>query len=317
MTNAEQIKYRGLALGFTKVGIARADALKNEAEHLQEWLGQGYHATMGWMAANYDKRVDPRTIVPNAKSVIVVAVNYYTDHPHCDAPGIGKISRYAWGDDYHEIMGGRLEKLWSWTQDQFPGTEGKWYVDTGPVMEKAWAERAGIGWIGKHSNLITQDVGSWIFLGVIITTLDLDPDLPATDHCGTCTLCIEACPTGAIVDPCVVDSSRCISYLTIEHRGPIEGEAAHEFGGWIYGCDICQDVCPWNEKFSVLSDESRFEPRKGNLEPPLSDWQEMTEDEFRSKFRGSAMRRTKREGLTRNARIVLEQQSSRMNQNTA
>jgi NAD-dependent dihydropyrimidine dehydrogenase PreA subunit len=176
-------------------------------------------------------------------------------------------------------------------------------------MEKVWAERAGVGWIGKHSNVITQDVGSWIFLGVIITTLDLDPDLPATDHCGTCTLCIEACPTDAIVDPCVVDSSRCISYLTIEHRGPVEGEAAHEFGGWIYGCDICQDVCPWNEKFSVLSGEPRFEPRQGNLEPPLSDWQEMTEDEFRTRFRGSAMKRTKREGLTRNARIVLEHQS--------
>jgi len=309
MTTAEKIRAKALELGFTKVGIARADQLCEEAALLTEWLNRGYHATMDWMARNYEKRIDPRTIIPDAKSVISVALNYYTDIPHENAAGVGKISRYAWGDDYHEIVHAKLGQLWDWIRGQFPGAEGKCYVDTGPIMEKVWAERSGIGWIGKHSNLITQEKGSWVFLGELITTLELEPDQPETDHCGTCTLCIEACPTGAIVEPYVVDSSRCISYLTIEHRGPIGEEAAGSFDGWIYGCDICQDVCPWNLKFASSTAEQGFQPREWNRAPVLEEWKEMSEEEFKRKFRRSAMKRTKREGLVRNVKIGLETQS--------
>ena len=307
MTPSDRIKAKALELGFTKVGIACAEQLSDAAVLLTEWLDRGYHATMDWMSRKYEQRTDPRAIVPGAKSVISVALNYYTNIPHERAAGLGKISRYAWGDDYHEIVHAKLRQLWDWIQEQFPGTEGKCYVDTGPVMEKVWAERSGIGWIGKHSNLITQEKGSWVFLGELITTLELEPDQPETDHCGTCTLCIEACPTAAIVEPYVVDSSRCISYLTIEHRGPFEKEATGSFDGWIYGCDICQDVCPWNLKFTSSTTEPGFHPREWNQAPVLEEWSEMAEEEFKRKFHRSAMKRTKREGLIRNVKLVLEQ----------
>jgi len=303
---ATRIKEKALQLGFTKVGIAAAEALDEEAVHLQEWLGRGYHGTMEWMKRNPEKRTDPHIVVPDARSVIAVAMNYYTPTSHNDLPGVGKISRYAWGDDYHEIMTDRLKQLWAWMQQEFPGVEGRYYVDTGPVMDKVWAERAGIGWIAKHSNVITPEFGSWVFLGELITTLELEPDAPATDHCGTCTLCIEACPTGAIVEPYVVDSNRCLSYLTIEHRGEITGDVTGKFGGWIYGCDICQDVCPWNHKFSVATTEGGFVPRPWNVTPDLEEWQDMARDEFNEKFKGSPIKRTKRDGLVRNVKIVLE-----------
>lgn len=302
----ERIKHKALDLGFSKVGIARAVALEEEGRHLSEWLGRGYQGTMEWMSRNPGKRTDPRAVVPGARSVIAVAMNYYTPAPHTSQPGVGKISRYAWGDDYHDILTDRLKQLWEWMRQEFPDVEGRYYVDTGPVMDKVWAERAGIGWIAKHSNVITPDFGSWVFLGELITTLELEPDAPATDHCGTCTLCIEACPTGAIVEPYVVDSNRCLSYLTIEHRGEITGEIAGQLEGWIYGCDICQDVCPWNFKFSAASAEEGFSPRPWNVAPDLATWREMTQEEFSTKFKGSAMKRTKREGLVRNINAVLE-----------
>ena len=194
---------------------------------------------------------------------------------------------------------------------EFPGVEGRCYVDTGPVMEKVWAQRAGIGWEGKHTNVINQEIGSWIFLGELITTLELDPDERETDHCGTCTLCIEACPTHAIVEPYVVDSNLCLSYLTIEHRGEITGSVSEQFNGWIYGCDICQDVCPWNQKFAVEATEERFKPRAWNIAPVLEEWKDMTQEEFSAKFKDSAIKRTKREGLTRNVRVVLEHSQER------
>ncbi len=308
--DGERIRAKARELGITKIGFAPIESLAEEASHLHEWLNRGYHGTMDWMARNTDKRLDPTIIVPGARSVIAVAMNYYTDLNHSTDDGIGKISRYAWGDDYHDILGERLNKLLAWMKTEFPGSEGKWYVDTGPVMDKVWAQRAGIGWIGKHTNVITDDIGSWVFLGEIITTLELDYDRPATDHCGTCTLCIEACPTQAIVQPYVVDSNRCLSYLTIEHRGEITGEVTEKFDGWIYGCDICQDVCPWNEKFSVATSETGFQPREWNKAPALDTWEEMTQEEFSKKFKGSPIKRTKREGLTRNVRIVLDQQKS-------
>jgi epoxyqueuosine reductase len=302
----EKLKQKALELGFTKVGIARAEQLDEEATHLQEWLSHGYQGSMDWMKRTVEKRIDPGNIVPGAKSVICVALNYYTAAQHSHDPAVGKISRYAWGDDYHDILTGKLKELWGWMQTEFPGIDGRYYVDTGPVMDKVWAERAGIGWIAKHSNVITQEYGSWVFLGELITTLELEHDSPATDHCGTCTLCIEACPTDAIVQPYVVDATRCISYLTIEHRGEILGEVANHFENWVYGCDICQDVCPWNEKFSTETDQSGFHPRSWNVAPVLKELKEMTQEEFTAKFKASPIKRTKREGLARNAAIVLE-----------
>jgi epoxyqueuosine reductase len=303
MTASEKIKSEALKLGFTKVGIARAEALDEEAKRLREWLNRGYHSTMDWMERNFEKRTDPRNIVPNAKSVICVAINYYTPQQHSNDPSAGKISRYAWGDDYHDIVTKTLKMLWSWMKKEFPGIEGRYYVDTGPVMDKVWAERAGIGWIGKHTNVLTQDIGSWIFLGEIITTLELEYDEPATDHCGTCSLCIEACPTNAIVEPYVVDSNKCISYLTIEHRDEIDPTLGEKFENWIYGCDICQDVCPWNQKFSVETTEEPFAPRESNVAPRLDEWKEMTQAEFTRQFKGSAIKRTKLEGLKRNVAL--------------
>jgi len=306
MTLADRIKSRALEFGFTKVGIARCEPLEEEGKRLSEWLSRGFHATMSWMDRDAEKRIDPRTIVAGAKTVISVALNYYTPTRHSDGEGVGKISRYAWGDDYHPIMTEKLGRFWHWLLEEFPGIEGKYYVDTGPVMDKAWAQKAGIGWIGKHSNLITEDLGSWVFLGEVISTLEVEVDEPGTDHCGTCTLCIDACPTDAIVRPYVVDSNRCISYLTIEHRGTIEDHAAEHFNGWIYGCDICQDVCPWNQKFATPGDNPAFEPREWNRAPLLREWKNMSDEEFRRKFKGSAIKRTKREGLVRNVRIVSE-----------
>lgn len=306
MTNTEKIKSKALSLGFTKVGIAKAEPLDEEAKHLKEWLSRGYQGTMEWMARNVEKRTNLCNIVNNAKSVICVAMNYYTPTHHSHDPGIGKISRYAWGDDYHNIVTERLKRLHAWMQREFPGVEGRYYVDTGPMMDKVWAQRAGIGWIAKHTNVITQEVGSWVFLGELITTLKLEYDEPATDHCGTCSLCIEACPTNAIVEPYVVDSNKCLSYLTIEHRGEIVGEVTKQFEKWIYGCDICQDVCPWNHKFSAETNEQGFQPRQWNVAPKLEEWKEMTQEEFSLKFKGSPVKRTKLAGLKRNVLLNSE-----------
>ncbi len=310
MTASEKINAKARALGFTHVGIAGATRLDAEAERLNEWLARGYHGTMGWMARDPGRRVNPTVLLPGALSVIAVAMNYYTPHRHADDAATGKISRYAWGDDYHEILTSRLQELWSWLQREFPGVRGRSSVDSGPVMDKVWAERAGIGWIGKHTNVITPDRGSWVFLGELITTLELEPDPPATDHCGSCTLCLEACPTGAIVQPYVVDSNLCLSYLTIEYRGEIPDGLKPELDGWIFGCDICQDVCPWNRKFAVETAESGFQPREGNLNPVLSELEAMTKEQFSERFRSSPILRTKHAGLVRNVKAVLESAGS-------
>lgn len=302
----QKIKSRARALGFTNVGVAQAEPLDRDAQRLMVWLNRGYHASMDWMARNMEKRIDPEAIVAGAKSVISVALNYYTPGQHLDDPGIGKISRYAWGDDYHDIVGGKLKELWAWMQQEFPGIDGRYYVDTGLVMDKVWAQRAGIGWIAKHTNVITPESGSWVFLGEVITTLELEYDEPATDHCGTCTLCLEACPTGAITEPYVVDSNKCISYLTIEHRGEIEGEVRAQFENWIYGCDICQDVCPWNHKFAAVTPEPGFRPRESNAAPRLEEWSSMSQEEFSVRFKGSPIKRTKLAGLRRNMEVVLD-----------
>ncbi len=310
MTNlTNKIKSRALELGFASVGVARAEALTNEGRNLREWLNRGYQGTMEWMGENVEKRVDPRSIVPNAKSVVCVAMNYYTDVRHADESAVGKISRYAWGDDYHAILTERLRQLLNYIVEQVPDANAKLYVDTGPVMDKAWAVRAGIGWMGKHTNVITKEYGSWVFLGEIILDVALEYDEPIADFCGSCTACIDACPTAAITEPYVLDSNKCISYLTIEHRGPLAPEISSQFGNWVYGCDICQDVCPWN-RFQQPTKEQAFQPRPWNAAPSLADLAEISQEQFTEHYRKSAMKRTKREGLIRNAQAVLEHSKS-------
>lgn len=302
---AQKIKEKAFELGFCKVGIVPAAELADEAERLREWLGAGRHGEMRWMEREPEKRADPRILFPGARTVIALAMNYFTPHEHGEDTAAGKISRYAWGDDYHDLMRERLNALLDWIKAQVPETNGKACVDTVPVMEKAWAARAGLGWIGKHSNLITKDHGSWVFLSEIILDIEVEYDRPVPEeHCGTCTACIDACPTGAIVQPYVVDSQRCISYATIELRDEtLPEQIAANLNGWIYGCDICQDVCPWN-RFQKPSGESRFEPRMGETSLSLDRIAEMEHPEYVERFRKSAMKRTKLTGLKRNGEAL-------------
>lgn len=302
-----RIRGRALELGFHKVGIVPASALTEERTRLTEWLERGLHGEMRWMERDPAQRTDPGLLFPQARSVIVVALNYYTPHRHEDNATTGKISRYAWGDDYHDVLGEKLKKLLAWIKEEWPEAEGKTCVDIQPVMDKAWAVRAGLGWIGKHSNLITKDYGSWVFLGELLLNLELEYDgARVEDHCGSCTLCIEACPTDAIREPYVVDSNRCISYATIELRQPdIPPEVSANMQGWLYGCDICQDVCPWN-RFEQPTDEERFEPREGNVNANLSEILSMTQEAYSARFRKSAIKRAKLTGLSRNARALAE-----------
>jgi epoxyqueuosine reductase len=310
LLRSRRIKERALVEGFHKVGIVGAEALTTARERLQAWLKLGFQGEMRWMERDPVQRTDPRLLFPQARSVVVVALNYYTPHEHSQASDKGKISRYAWGDDYHEVVGSRLKSLLAWIKEEWPEAEGKACVDIQPMMDKAWAARAGLGWIGKHTNLITREYGSWVFLGELILNLELEEDLETVeDHCGTCTLCIESCPTGAITEPYVVDSNKCISYATIELRAPEMPQAvAANMEGWLYGCDICQDVCPWN-RFEQETDEPRFQPRDGNVAPALSEILELTPDDYAERFRRSAIKRAKLAGLQRNARALLENEA--------
>lgn len=304
--SSELIKEQAKRLGFEKVGIVPAAALVEEGSRLRQWLARHYHGNMTWMERNPEMRTDPRILFPSARSVVVVALNYYTEAEHAASPQTGKISRYAWGDDYHDVLSSKLKSLLSWIQEQFPEAQGKVCVDIQPMMDKAWAQRAGLGWIGKHTNLITPEYGSWVFLGELILDIELEFDTQLVeDHCGTCTLCIEACPTQAITEPYVLDSNKCISYATIELREPkMPEEIGERLEGWLYGCDICQDVCPWN-RFQQVTSESRFQPREGNVNAPLSELLDLNQDAYAERFRGSAMKRAKLSGLQRNARTLL------------
>ncbi len=305
MILAKHIKERVLFEGFNKVGIAGASSLEDEGPRLKEWLSRSYHGEMSWMARDVEKRIDPRQIFPHAKSVVVVALNYYTPHKHQQNPATGKVSRYAWGDDYHDVMKQKLGSLLSWIREQEPAAEGKICVDIQPTMDKAWAVRAGLGWLGKHSNVITPEHGSWVFIGELLLNLELAHDTERIeDHCGTCTLCLDACPTSAITEPYVVDSNKCISYATIELRAPeLPAEVEEKLSGWLYGCDICQDVCPWN-RFEASTAETRFEPRAGNVNAELNEIRNLTPETYAARFRGSAMKRAKLSGLQRNARAL-------------
>jgi epoxyqueuosine reductase len=302
---SQRIRQQARDLGFELVGIVPALPLTDERERLKEWLARGYHGAMSWMARDPEQRTDPRQVFPAARSVIVVALNYYTPAQHTPLPNTGKISRYAWGDDYHDVVGSKLRALLAWIQGQEPTAAGKVCVDIQPMLDKAWAARAGLGWIGKHTNLINNELGSWIFIGELLLNLELDyDDEPIEDHCGTCTLCIDACPTTAIVEPYVVDSNKCISYATIELRdSEIPGNVAEHLEGWLYGCDICQDVCPWN-RFAQPSAEQSLAPRSGNINADLSAVLQLDADSYRERFRGSAMKRAKLSGLQRNARAL-------------
>ena len=289
-------------MGFQKIGIVRAEPLWVEGSRLKDWLGHQYHGQMSWMASEPENRGDPRSIFPAARSIIVVALNYYTKHDHEAAADKGKISRYAWGDDYHDILREKLNELLAWIKLEKPETEGKICVDTAPMMDKAWAVRAGLGWLGKHTNLITTEVGSWVFIGEILINLELDLDTEIVeDHCGTCTACLDACPTNAIIEPYVVDSRKCISYATIELRDEtLPTHIANELNGWLYGCDICQDVCPWN-RFETTTAEARFEPRNGETSIALDDVLSLTPESYATRFRRTAIKRAKLPGLKRNA----------------
>ena len=301
MIRASNIKERALFEGFNKVGIAGVQSLDDEGRRLKQWLARGYHGEMSWMARDVEKRIKPFEIFPQARSVVVVALNYFTPHQHQQSPTTGKVSRYAWGDDYHDVMKQKLLSLLAWIREQEPRAEGKVCVDIQPVMDKAWAVRAGLGWIGKHSNVITPEHGSWVFIGELLLNLDLEQDTERVeDHCGTCTLCIDACPTAAITEPYVVDSNKCISYATIELRTP---ELPVDPAGWLYGCDVCQDVCPWN-RFEETTNETRFAPRAGNVNAELDEILALTPDTYAERFRGSAMKRAKLAGLKRNAKAL-------------
>jgi epoxyqueuosine reductase len=326
MSLAEAIKHEARALGFDAVGISRvAKSSQPSAElppslphdpatplphyllsRLAEWLQRGYHGTMAWMTRDPTRRSDPRLVLPGCKSMLSVGMNYYTDNRANEQPGMGRIARYAWGKDYHTVMSRRLEQLEAKIAALAPSVTTRAYVDTGPIMEKAWAQQAGLGWIGKHSNLVSADCGSWLLLGEILTTLDLEPDEPATDLCGSCTLCIQACPTGAIVEPYVVDARLCISYLTIELRGGrevISDELAAQMGNRIFGCDDCLDVCPFNLRSDATS-EPAFNPTPLTLAPNLQSLTQISEESFATTFKESPLKRAKRSGLLRNVGIA-------------
>lgn len=301
MSTAEKhtrlIKQKASELGFTSCGISKAEFLEEEAPRLEQWLNAGKHGTMQWMENHFDKRLDPRKLVPGAKSVISFTLNYFPEEiQNPDAP---KISKYAYGEDYHFVIKDKLKDLMHFIQDEIGEVDGRAFVDSAPVLDRAWAAKSGLGWIGKHSLLLTKKEGSFFFIGELILDLELIPDGPTTDHCGSCTACIDTCPTDAIVEPYVVDSNKCISYLTIELRDSIPESFKGQMEDWAFGCDICQDVCPWN-RFSKPTQESRFKPKSELLEMDRADWMEITEEVFKELFRRSAVKRTKLEGFKRN-----------------
>ena len=312
---SELLKAEAHRLGFLACGIARAGFLEEEAPRLERWLKEDRHGRMGYMTNHFDLRLDPRQLVPGAKSVISLAYNYYTPPLQKD-PDAPKLSTYAYGRDYHKVVKQRLKPLMAFMKEQFGDVGMRVFVDSAPVMEKAWAQRAGVGWLGKHANVIlardgqpTTDNrqpkpgGSFFFLCEIITDLELEPDAPAMDHCGTCRRCIDACPTGAIIQPYVVDGSRCISYFTIELKEAIPQEMKGRFANWAFGCDICQQVCPWN-RFSTPHTEPDFTPSEKLMGLSSEEWHGMTEVLFEELFARSAVKRTKFEGLKRNLRFL-------------
>jgi len=331
-TLISQIKAQANELGFDAVGITRVSppspTTAPSCDHttqasnplpiterlwkrLTHWLEQRFHGTMAWMERDPQRRSDPTKVLPGCQSMIVVGMNYYTDHISDESNKAGRVARYAWGKDYHELMKRRLKQLEQYLHRQIPEIQTRSYVDTGPIMEKAWAQEAGLGWIGKHTNIVSTSYGSWLLLGEILTTVALEPDEPATDLCGSCSLCIQACPTGAIVEPYQLDAERCISYLTIEHRGQLTDiplELRKKMGNRIFGCDDCLDICPFNVNAQPTL-EPHFQPSSWTLHPQLPQLASLTQEEFQSMTKKSPLRRPKYEGFKRNAEIALANQT--------
>lgn len=301
--NTALIKQKAKELGFMFCGISKADFLEDEARKLEVWLKQERHGKMAYMENHFDKRVDPRLLVDDAKSVISLILNYYPEETQKDleAP---RISKYAYGTDYHYVIKDKLKEILNFIQLEIGEVSGRVFVDSAPVMDKAWAQKSGLGWIGKNSNLIHPKHGSFFFIAELILDLDLVSDGPIKDYCGTCTKCIDACPTEAIVAPYVVDGSKCISYLTIELKDAIlPGEFRDKMDNWMFGCDVCQDVCPWN-RFSKPHTENAFDPHESLLKMSKAEWHDLSEEVFRELFKNSAVKRTKFTGLTRNINFL-------------
>lgn len=305
---AIKTKQLASALGFTSCGIAKAVPLDEDARRLEQWLQQGFHGGMQYMENHFDLRINPTRLVPGARSVITLLMNYYPGsvQQHEAAP---KISRYAWGEDYHEVIRSRLGQFLVKLREEAGAVEGRGFVDSAPVLERAWAQRSGLGWIGKNGNLISPKSGSWYFIATLITDLELEPDAPLSkDYCGSCTRCIDACPTQAILPGNVVDGSRCISYFTIELKAPeIDGHSGAAYKDWMFGCDICQEVCPWN-RFSKPHQEPAFSPIPEILNLSTGDWEAMTETFFKEVFRRSPLKRARHSGIQRNLRFIKKMQ---------
>ncbi len=301
--NTQIIKRKAQELGFMFCGISKADFLEEEAQRLEDWLQKEHQGKMSYMANHFDKRLDPRLLVDGAKSVVSLLLNYYPEETQVDSEA-PKISKYAYGKDYHFVIKDKLKSLMTFIHEEIGEVGGRVFVDSAPVMDKVWAAKSGLGWIGKNSNLIHPKNGSFFFVAELIIDLELEPDGPMKDYCGICTKCIDACPTDAIVEPYVVDGSKCISYLTIELKDAvIPGHFKDQMDGWMFGCDVCQDVCPWN-RFSKPHQEAAFDPHENLLKMSKSDWEDLTEEVFREIFRNSAVKRTKFAGLKRNIQFL-------------
>lgn len=296
------IKQEAKRLGFLQCGISKAGFLAEEAPRLEKWLNANMHGEMGYMANHFDKRLDPTKLVDGAKSVVTVLLNYFPAETQKDSQA-PKISKYAYGNDYHHVIKGKLRELVNFINEEIGEVGGRAFVDSAPVLDKAWAAKSGLGWVGKNANLIHPKNGSFFFIGELILDIELESDQPINDHCGTCTACIDACPTEAIVEPYVVDGSKCISYFTIELKEAIPTEMKGKFDDWAFGCDTCQDVCPWN-RFSNSHSEPEFNPHPEMLAMTKQDWEELTEDVFKKVFQKSAVKRTKFSGLKRNIEFL-------------
>ena len=298
------IKEEAERLGFLSCGVSEAGFLEEEAPRLEKWLKKNMNGEMSYMANHFDKRLDPTKLVDDAKSVISLLLNYHPEASQED-PKAPKISKYAYGHDYHHVIKTKLRQLQEFITQEIGEVSGRAFVDSAPVLDKAWAAKSGLGWVGKNSNLLTQKVGSFYFIAELIVDLDLEYDHPVTDHCGSCTACIDACPTQAIVDPYVVDGSKCISYFTIELKNELPMNMKGKFDDWVFGCDVCQDVCPWN-RFSKPHKEPLFNPHPELLQMNRKDWEEITQEVFSKIFQKSAVKRTKFSGLTRNIDFLKE-----------
>ena len=292
------IKEEAKRLGFLSCGISKADFLEDEAPRLEKWLKENRHGQMSYMANHFDKRLDPTKLVEGSKSVVSLLLNYFPSETQKD-PNAPKISKYAYGQDYHHIIKTKLKELHHFIDAEIGTVSGRAFVDSAPVLDKAWAAKSGLGWIGKNSNLIQKQAGSFFFIAELILDIELEADYVTTDHCGSCTACLDACPTQAIVAPYVVDGSKCISYFTIELKDSLPTSMKGKFDNWMFGCDVCQDVCPWN-RFSKPHSEPLFNPHPDLLTMTYQDWEEITEDVFRKVFQKSAVKRTKFSGLKRN-----------------